>query len=111
MMKVVYFFNSVHASLILEKMIIPQISGEDHGADVVGMFFLGDTTYFFLPDNPIGEQLSRLSSKYGFFIVCCDYCCEQRRISGRLYPGAQEGCFPDVYRKAQERGAEQVICL
>ena len=110
-MKVVYFFQSANAALILENMIIPQLGREEHGAEVVGMFFFGDTTYFFLPEHPIGEQLSRLSSKHGFFIICCDFCCAQRRISGRLYPGTEEGCFPDVYRKARERGADQVISL
>jgi len=110
-MKVIYFFQSCQASVILEKMIIPQLSKEEHRAEVVGMFFFGDNVYFFLPEHPLGEQLTQLSSKLGFFLVCCDFCCELRGISGRLYPGTQEGCFPDLYRLAGERGADQVITL
>jgi len=110
-MRVLYIFQSPNASTILDRMIIPQLGRGDHGAEVAGMFFFGDTTFFFLPENPIGEQLARLADKLGFFIICCDFCCEQRGISGRLYPGIEEGCFPDVYRRAKDHGAEQVISL
>ncbi len=110
-MKVIYLFQSASASILLEKMIIPQISNEEHGAEVVGMFFLHDNVYTLLPENPAGEKLTMLSSKYGFFIICCDFCCEQRNISGRLYPGIKEGCFPDLYRLAEEKKAQQVISL
>jgi hypothetical protein len=110
-MRVIYVFESPNASVILEKMIIPQISQEKHGAEVAGMFFLADNVYFFLPEHPIGESLSILASKYGFFLMCCDFCCEQRRISGLLYPGTREGCFPDLYKIAKERNAEQIITL
>jgi len=110
-MKVVYVFESANASLILDRMIIPQLSRGEHGAEVVGMFFLADTVFFFLPEHPLGEKLTALASKLGFFIVCCDFCCEQRNIAGRLYPGVREGCFPDLYRLAGEKGADQVITL
>jgi len=60
--------------MLLEKMIIPQISLEEHGAEIVGMFFFHDNVYFLLPENPIGEKLAMLSAKYRFFIMCCDYC-------------------------------------
>jgi hypothetical protein len=110
-MKLVYVFQSARAAMLLEKMIIPQISAGNHGAEVVGMFFFDDNVFLFLPENPIGEKLTMLGSKYGFFIVCCDFCCEQRGISGRLYPGTKEGCFPDLYKLASEHLAEQVITL
>jgi hypothetical protein len=110
-MKVAYVFQSSRASMILEKMIIPQVSNETHGAEIAGMFFFDDNVYLFLPENPVGEKLTMLSSKYGFFLVCCDFCCEQRGISGRLYPGVEEGCFPDLYRLAEKYGAQQVITL
>ncbi len=110
-MKVVYIFESANSALLLERMIIPQLGKGEHGAEVVGMFFLAETVFFFLPEHPVGEALTALAAKLNFFIVCCDFCCEQRKISGRLYPGAREGCFPDLYRLAAERGAEQVITL
>jgi sulfur relay (sulfurtransferase) complex TusBCD TusD component (DsrE family) len=110
-MKIVYLFQSSRASILLEKMIIPQISMEEHGAKIVGMFFFHDNVYFFLPEHPIGEKLAMLSAKYRFFIKCCDYCCNQRGISGRLYPGITEGCFPDLYKLAEETKADHVITL
>ena len=110
-MKVLYFFQSPNASTMLTKMIIPQLDRGEHGVEVAGMFFFGDTTFFFLPENPIGRQLTALAGKIGFFLICCDFCCEQRGISGRLYPGVEEGCFPDVYHRAQKHGADQVISL
>ena len=97
--------------MILEKMIIPQIAEERHGAEVTGMFFFDDNVYLLLPENPVGEKLTLLSSKYGFFLMCCDFCCEMRDIHGRLYPGTMEGCFPDLYRIAAEHHTEQVITL
>ena len=110
-MKIIYIFQSSMAAIILEKMIIPQIEEGRHGAEVVGMFFFHDNTYFFVPENPIGEKLTRLANVHGFFLICCDYCCEQRGISGQLYPGVIEGCFPDLYTKVEELGAQQVITL
>jgi len=92
-------------------MIIPQASLEVHGATIVGMFFFDDNVFLLLPENPIGEKLTILSAKYNFFLMCCDYCCGQRGISSRLYPGVKEGCFPDLYKLASDYGAEQVITL
>ncbi len=45
-MKVAYVLESPHAQNILTNMIIPQMEKEMHGADVVGMFFIMDNTYF-----------------------------------------------------------------
>jgi sulfur relay (sulfurtransferase) complex TusBCD TusD component (DsrE family) len=110
-MNVIYLFMSSNAALILDKMIIPQIQAETHGANVVGLFFFADNVHLCLPEHPIGEKLSVLATKHGFFLACCDFCCVQRGISGRLYPGVLEGCFPDLYRLAGERKADHVITL
>jgi hypothetical protein len=110
-MKVTYIFQSSRASMLLENMIIPQISLEVHGAEVSGMFFFDDNVFLLLPENPIGEKLTLLATKYDFFLMCCDYCCGQRGITGRLYPGVKEGCFPDLYGIASERQVQQVITL
>ncbi len=110
-MKVIYVFQSPTSAIILEKMVIPQIERGAHGAELVGVFFFHDNVYFFLPEHPIGEKMTRLASKHDFFLMCCDYCCEQRQISGRLYPGVNEGCFPDLYQRAQKSGSQQVITL
>ncbi len=110
-MKVLYIFQSVHAFTILDKMIIPQLEQGDHGAQVGGMFFFGDTTFLLLPESPLGQRLVPLADRLGFFLVGCDFCCQQRGISGRLAPRVEEGCFPDVYRHAAEHGVEQVISL
>jgi sulfur relay (sulfurtransferase) complex TusBCD TusD component (DsrE family) len=110
-MKVVYLFQSSMSAMLLENMIIPQIEEQRHGAEVVGMFFFFDNTYFFVPENPIGEKLVRLADKYGFFLICCDKCCEQRGIINNLYHGVEVGCFPDLYKLAEKVGAQQVITL
>jgi hypothetical protein len=110
-MKVVYLLTSSRVSLVLENMILPQLAEERHGAEVVGTFFFDENVYLLLPENPVGEKLTRLASKLGFFVMACDFCCSMRGISGRLYPTVTEGCFPDLYRLAAERGAEQVITL
>jgi hypothetical protein len=46
-----------------------------------------------------------------FFLICCALCTEQRGIANRLYQDVEEGCFPDLYSKSQEMGAQQVITL
>lgn len=110
-MKVVYVFESANSAMILEKMIIPQLEEERHNAQPVGMFFFFDNTYLMVPENPIGEKLVRLANKYGFFILCCDMCCEQRGIMNSLYQGVEVGCFPDLYKLAEKVEAQQVITL
>ncbi len=110
-MKVIYVFQSSTASTILGNMIIPQIEKGEHGAEVAGMFFFHDNTYFFVPEHPIGEKLCRIANKYCFFLLCCDDCCERRKITDRLYPAVEIGCFPDLYEKAQQAGVQLVITL
>lgn len=44
-MKVAYVFTSKNSHLILDKMIIPQLLSDSHGADVVGMMFFADNTF------------------------------------------------------------------
>ena len=110
-MKVVYVFQSEKSYLILENMIIPQLEIGEHGVEVAGMFFFHDCVYFFIPEHPIGEKLTRIASKHGFFLICCDYCCEERGIANRLYPGVEIACFPDLYKKVKQAGVQQVITL
>ena len=110
-MRALYVFRSPDASVILDKMIIPQVEKGIHGAEIVGMFFFFDNTLLFVPDNPIGAKLVRLSKQHHFFLLCCDLCTEASGIASRLYEDAEEGCFPDLCKKAEEMGAQLVVTL
>lgn len=112
-MKVVYVFSTPNsASYILGRMILPQLEANIHPVQVTGMFFLLDNNYVLVKGNPIGERLSKLlrEGKVGF-LMGCDQCCMERNIEDQLVEGATIGCFPNLYKKAQELGVEQVITL
>lgn len=112
-MKVVYIFSTPNsASYILGRMILPQLETDRHPVQVAGMFFFLDNNYVLVKGNPIGEKLSKLLSegKIGF-LMGCDQCCIERRIENSLVEGAVIGCFPNLYKKSQELGTDQVITL
>lgn len=44
-MKVAYIFSSQNSHMILDKMIVPQLLNDKHGAEVVGMMFFADNTF------------------------------------------------------------------
>ena len=60
-MNVAYVFSTPNASYILEKMIVPQLEEDRHGANVVGMFFFVDNNYLLVRGNPTGERLAAIS--------------------------------------------------
>ncbi|MEZ0360347.1 MAG: sulfur reduction protein DsrE [Hydrogenobacter sp.] len=112
-MKVVYIFSTPNsASYILGRMILPQLEMGIHPVQVAGMFFFLDNNYVLVKKNPIGERLSKLlkEDRIGF-IMGCDQCCMERNIENDLVEGAVIGCFPNLYKKAQELGVDQVITL
>ncbi len=112
-MKVLYIFSTPNsASYILGKMILPQLEHDIHPVEVAGMFFFLDNNYVLVKGSPIGERLSNLlkQGKIGF-LMGCDQCCYERNIAQNLVEGAEIGCFPKLYEKAQSLGVEQVITL
>jgi hypothetical protein len=61
-MKVAYVFSSTTSQKILNSMIIPQLEADTHGAEVAGMFFFMDNTYFLLDGTAMGERLRQIQA-------------------------------------------------
>ena len=110
-MNVAYVFSSPNSAYILEKMIVPQLEEERHGATVVGMFFFVDNCFLLLRGNPTGERLAAVARKTGMLLMGCDQCCYQRDIADRLIEGIPIGCFPDLYQALAGAKVDQVITL
>ena len=110
-MNVAYVFSTPNASFILEKMIVPQLEEERHGATVVGMFFFVDNTYLLVRGNPTGERLAKVARRTGMLLMGCDQCCYHRSIADRLIEGIPIGCFPDLYKALSGVKVDQVITL
>lgn len=111
-MKVAYVFRSPQASFLLGNMIVPQLEGGKHGAEVAGMFFFEDNTYLLRAGDALGERLNKLAQKHGMLLMGCDLCCAQRYLVGKLVPNAKIGCFPDLYKAlGNAGGVDQVITL
>ncbi len=110
-MKVAYVFESDHALFILNSMILPQLENGNHGATVVGMFFMFDNTFLVEGGNSVGRRIDGLAEKTGMLVMACDQCCYQRSLEGRLIPKAGMGCFPDLYAALGKVGVDQVITL
>ena len=111
-MKVAYIFTSTNSQKILNNMIIPQLLGEEHGAEVAGMFFFMDNAFFLLEGTEMGTRLQELYDKTGLLLMACDQCAYERGIAEKLIPGAHIGCFPHLYATLRSTGGvDQVITL
>ena len=110
-MKIAYVFSSTNSQKILNTMIIPQLEKDTHGVDVVGMFFFMDNTYFLLDGTEMGDRLNQIQEKTGMLLMACDQCAIERGIDEKLIPGAQIGCFPQLYAALGGVGVDQVITL
>jgi hypothetical protein len=110
-MKVAYIFATSTTQKILNSMIVPQLEEGRHGADVVGMFFFVDNTFFLVKGNEIGERLNCISKRSGMLLMACDQCAYERDIAEKLVDCAKVGCFPDLYAALGQVGLDQVITL
>jgi len=110
-MKVAYVFASTNSQKILDLMIVPQLEKDGHGAEVAGMFFFVDNTFFLLKGTETGEKLGVLHKKSGMLLMACEHCATERGIEDKLVDGAVIGCFPDLYSALGEVGIDQVITL
>jgi sulfur relay (sulfurtransferase) complex TusBCD TusD component (DsrE family) len=126
-MKVAYVFNNPRsASYKLGRMILPQLEAGTHGVDVVGMFFFDDNVFVLRRGDPIGERLAKVAARTGTLLMMCDMCALERGVAegeprwcdaegqGRVkdtVPGAQVGCFPDLYAALSGNMPDQVISL
>jgi sulfur relay (sulfurtransferase) complex TusBCD TusD component (DsrE family) len=82
-MKVAYIFStSGHtASYKLGQMILPQLEENNHGAEVVGMFFFDDNTYLLRKGDSMGERLAKLAKTSGMLLMLCDRCALERGLA------------------------------
>lgn len=111
-MKVAYIFSSNYSHKLLENMIIPQLENDCHGADVAGMFFFMDNTFLIMEGTETGTRLQALQEKTGMLLMGCDQCTNERGITEKLIPGANVGCFPNLYAcLGSAGGVDQVITL
>lgn len=108
-MKVAYIISSDNARTILRDMVIPQLEAGNHGAEVVGMFFVFDNTFLLLKDTDIGDRLQKLHEETGMVLLACDQCAIERQIESSLVQGAAIGCFPVLYGALGSVDLDQVI--
>jgi hypothetical protein len=111
-MKVAYVFATTTSQKILNTMILPQLEEGKHGAEVAGMFFFMDNTYFLLEGTDMGERLKAVQDKTGMLLMACDQCVLERKIEKNLISSAIVCCFPTLYSVLGEiGGVDQVITL
>ena len=110
-MKVAYIFSSQNSHMILDKMVIPQLLNDNHGAEVVGMMFFADNTFMLTKGSSVGDRLSKVLEKKKILLMACNICAIERGIDNKLIDGACIGCFPDLYKALEGSGVEQVITL
>lgn len=110
-MRVAYVISSDNSRQILRDMIVPQMEAGNHGAEVVGMFFIFDNTYLLLDKTDLGERLQKLKEDTGMMILACDQCVLEREIQDKIIKEADIGCFPVLYGALESAGLDQVITL
>ena len=110
-MRVAYVFSTTNAHKILDKMIIPQMLEERHGAEVAGMMFFFDNTFLLTKGSSTGDRLQEIHEKYGTVLMGCDRCTIERGIDDKLVDGAAIGCFPNLYAVLGSAGVDQIITL
>lgn len=110
-MKVAYVLLSTTCQKLLTNMIIPQLQLGKHGAEVAGMFFVVDNTFFLVKGTETAENLQELHEETGMLLMGCDQCVHERGLDGKLISGARIGCFPDLYGALAGAGVDQVITL
>lgn len=112
-MKVAYIFSTQGhtVSYKLGKMILPQLEADNHGVEVVGMFFFEDNNYVLVEGDPIGTRLAKVAKEKNILLMGCDQCCYERNIEDKLIEGAGIGCFPNLYSALSGNMPDQVITL
>ena len=87
-------------------MILPQLEGGDHGAQVAGTLFFIDHTFVLRRGDPIGERLAAVARAQSILLLMCDQGALQRGLvvgearcarAKDTSPRVQVGCFPDLY--------------
>ena len=92
-------------------MILTQLEQNNHGVDVVGMFFFDDNANILREGNEIGERLNKKAKENSMLIMACDQCALRRDLAdgkfekcgtGNIIPKnmikvGMVGCFPQLY--------------
>ena len=95
----------------LATMILPQLEQNNHGVEVVGMFFFDENAHILRKGNEIGERLNKIAKEKGMLLMACDQCALRRDLaegafeecgSGNVAPKnmievGKVGCFPQLY--------------
>lgn len=125
-MKIAYVFATSMASTFkLATMILPQLEGGNHGAQVVGMFFFDDNLLCLRHGDPVGERLARVAQAQSILLMACDQCAVRRNLAegtfeqcgtGQVRPrglvtGVSLGCFPQLYGALAGSPPDHVISL
>ncbi len=125
-MKVAYIFATNMASTFkLATMILPQLEGGYHHAEVVGMMFFDDNIFCLRAGDPIGERLSKIASEKNIVLMVCDQCAVRRGLAegdfkqcGKgqvkakgLVDGVQAGCFPQFFAALEGNPPDYVVTL
>lgn len=114
-------------------MILPQLEGNVHGVEVVGMFFFDDNVFALRKGDPIGERLAKIAKEKNILIMMCGACAIERGLAkGKLrwvnekgevcttpceiepyntVEGVKVGCFPDLYKELSKNPPDHVISL
>mgnify|MGYP001163470647 CR=1 FL=1 len=125
-MKVAYIFKTNMASTFqLATMILPQLEQNNHGVEVVGMFFFDENAHVLRKGNEIGERLNKIAKEKGMLLMLCDQCALRRDLaegafeecgSGNVAPKnmievGQVGYFPQFYGALSDNIPNLVITL
>jgi hypothetical protein len=125
-MKVAYVLATNLASTTkLATMILPQLEQNNHGADVVGIFFFDDNLFCLRAGDPVGERLAAVAQAQNIMLMVCDQCAVRRNLaegtfdqcgSGQVKPsglvgGVAAGCFPQLYSALAGSPPDYVITL
>ncbi len=133
-MKVAYLFITPRsASYKLGQMILPQLEGNIHSVEVVGMFFFDDNVFVLRKGDPIGERLAKIAKEKNILLMMCDSCALERGLAKgknkwvdekfnpcpnpceiepyQTVEGVKVGCFPDLYQELAKNPPDQVISL
>ncbi|MDB4833022.1 SaoD/DsrE family protein [Acidimicrobiia bacterium] len=121
-MKVAYILNSPNAANYkVGEMILPQLEADNHGVEVVGIFFFDENTMLLQKGNPKGERLAKVAAEKGMLLMMCDQCANQRGLASKnaeggytpegTVEGVAAGCFPDLYQALSGNMPDQVISL
>lgn len=120
-MNVAYILASPSAAAYkVGQMILPQLEGGSHGAEVVGMFFFDDNNWVLRAGDPLGERLARQAAERGILLMMCDRCALARGLADgepgdckptNVVDGVAVGCFPDLYAALSADPPDHVITL